>query len=129
MASDLIGFFAVPLPASPMPETLFKPGRSESNRANMAPDGDKCIEQLFEAQVERTPNAVALAFADQEISYRELSQRVLKLSRELTKTGVSGELRVGLCADRPIEMLVGLLAIFKARGACVPLASSETKER
>ncbi|HET9917757.1 MAG TPA: amino acid adenylation domain-containing protein [Candidatus Binatia bacterium] len=89
----------------------------------------KCIHQLFESQVERTPEAVAVVFDDQQLSYRELNNRANQLARHLQKLGVGPEALVGICVKRSIEMIVGLLGILKAGGAYVPLDSSNPAER
>ncbi len=82
---------------------------------------DKCVHQLIEDQVSRTPEAVALVFEDQSVTYRQLDARANRLARHLRSLGVRpGEL-VGLCVGRSIEMVVGLLGILKSGGAYVPL--------
>ncbi|HEX8852042.1 MAG TPA: amino acid adenylation domain-containing protein, partial [Pyrinomonadaceae bacterium] len=88
-----------------------------------------CLHELFEAQVERTPNAVALVFADERISYRELNRRANALAERLRASGVRAETRVGVCAERSSEMVVGLLGVLKADGAYVPLEPTYPAER
>jgi aspartate racemase len=80
-----------------------------------------CIHQLFEAQVERTPNAVAVVFEDEQLTYQELNRRANQLAHYLQKLGVKPEILVGICLERSPLMLVGLLGILKAGGAYVPL--------
>ena len=82
---------------------------------------DKCIHELFETQVEKTPDTIALVFEDQQLTYRELNNRANQLARYLKKLGVGPEVLVGICVERSIEMVVGLLGILKAGGAYVPL--------
>ncbi|MDX2090405.1 MAG: amino acid adenylation domain-containing protein, partial [Kofleriaceae bacterium] len=82
---------------------------------------DTCVHELFEQQVERTPAAVALEFEGVRLTYRELDERANQLAHHLRALGVGPEVRVGLCTQRTIEMLVGLLGILKAGGAYVPL--------
>ncbi len=89
----------------------------------------KCIHQLFEEQVEKTPDSVALIFEDQHVTYRELNNRANQLAHYLQKRGVAPDVLVGICVERSIEMIVGLLAILKAGGAYVPLDPSYPKER
>ncbi|WP_375476969.1 amino acid adenylation domain-containing protein [uncultured Nostoc sp.] len=89
----------------------------------------QCIHQLFEAQVERTPDAVAAVFEDQQLTYRELNQRANKLAHYLRTLGVKPELLVGICVERSLYMIIGLLAILKAGGAYIPLDPSYPKER
>jgi amino acid adenylation domain-containing protein len=90
---------------------------------------NQCIHQLFEAQVEQTPDAIALVFEDKQFSYRELNSRSNKLAHYLQKQGVGAEVLVGLCVERSIEMVVGILGILKAGGAYVPLDPSYPPER
>ncbi|MGZ8452630.1 MAG: non-ribosomal peptide synthetase [Candidatus Binatia bacterium] len=82
---------------------------------------DRCIHQLFEAQVEKTPDAIAVVFQDQQLTYRELNRRANQLAHFLRKRGVGPETLVALCVERSLEMVVGLLAILKAGGAYVPM--------
>jgi amino acid adenylation domain-containing protein len=79
------------------------------------------IHQLFEAQVERTPDAAAVVMGHDTLSYRALNQRANQLARALQALGVGPEVRVGICVNRSLEMVVGLLGILKAGGAYVPL--------
>jgi amino acid adenylation domain-containing protein len=88
-----------------------------------------CIHQLFEAQVEQTPEAVAVVFEDQELTYRELNQRANQLAHHLRSLGVEPEVIVGLCLERSLEMVVGLLGILKAGGAYIPLDPAYPPER
>ena len=91
---------------------------------------DKSIHQLFEEQVEKTPEAIAVVFAEQKLSYRELNTRANQLAHYLQNLGVKEEALVGLCVERTTpEMLVGMLAILKAGGAYVPLDPSYPPER
>ncbi|MDF5706508.1 MAG: amino acid adenylation domain-containing protein [Nostoc sp. S4] len=90
---------------------------------------EQCIHQLFEAQVERTPNAIAVVFQNQHLTYRELNQRANQVAHHLRSLGVGPEVRVGICIQRSLEMVIGLLAILKAGGAYVPLDPTYPKER
>ena len=90
---------------------------------------DKPIHQLFEAQVERTPEAVAVVFDDQELTYRELNDRANRLAHHLRRLGVGSETLVGIYVERSLEMVVGLLGILKAGGAYLPLDPSYPQER
>ncbi|MDP2652369.1 MAG: amino acid adenylation domain-containing protein, partial [bacterium] len=90
---------------------------------------DKCIHELFEAQVERTPDAVAVVFEDRQLTYRELNARANQWAHYLKKRGVGPEVLVGVCAERSVEMVVALLAIVKGGGAYVPLDPQYPKER
>ncbi len=80
-----------------------------------------CIQELFERQARRTPDATAMIVAGRSVSYRELNARSNQLARHLSRLGVGPDDRVGLCAQRSAELVVGLLAILKAGGAYLPL--------
>ncbi|MGH8162034.1 MAG: amino acid adenylation domain-containing protein, partial [Gammaproteobacteria bacterium] len=88
-----------------------------------------CIHQLFEQQVERSPDATAIVFEDQSLSYRELNSRANRLAHNLIAQGVSPDARVAICTERSPAMVVGLLAILKAGGAYVPLDPAYPCER
>ena len=90
---------------------------------------EKCIHELFEAQVERTPEAVAVVFEDQQLTYRELNAKANQLAHYLRSQGVGPDVLVGICVERSLEMIVGLLGILKAGGAYVPLDPTYPKER
>ncbi|NER98850.1 MAG: amino acid adenylation domain-containing protein, partial [Symploca sp. SIO1B1] len=90
---------------------------------------DQCIHQLFEEQVERTPDAVAVVFENQQLTYQQLNQRANQLAHYLQSLGVRPEVLVGICMERSVEMVVGLLGILKAGGAYVPLDPSYPQER
>jgi amino acid adenylation domain-containing protein len=90
---------------------------------------DKCIHELFEEQVERSFDAIAVVFEDQQLTYGDLNTRANQLAHYLQKLGVGAETLVGICVQRSIEMIVGLLGILKAGGAYVPLDPSYPKER
>src|ERR1700734_2191423 len=75
---------------------------------------EQCIQQLFEAQVERTPDATAVVFEGKELTYRELNRRANQLACYLRGLGVDSEVLVGLCLERSLEMIVALLGILKA---------------
>jgi len=90
---------------------------------------DRGIHQLFEAQVKRTPKAVALVFEDEELSYDELNRNANQLARHLQGLGVGPEVRVAILMDRCIEMVVGLLAVLKAGGTYVPLDPAYPRDR
>ncbi len=87
------------------------------------------LHELFEAQSVRSPDAVAVICEDRELSYNELNQRANQVAHHLRKTGVETGTLVGICVDRSVEMLVGLLAILKAGGAFVPLDPDFPEER
>jgi len=82
---------------------------------------DKCVHQLFEEQAARTPNAVAVVFEEEELSYAELNARANRLAHYLRELGVRPDDRVAICVERSLEMVEGLLGVLKAGGAYVPL--------
>jgi amino acid adenylation domain-containing protein len=90
---------------------------------------EKCIHRLFEAQVERTPEAVAVMSEGEQLTYAELNERANRLAHYLRRLGVREEVLVGICMERSVEMLVGLLGILKAGGAYVPLDPAYPKQR
>jgi len=90
---------------------------------------DLCVHQLFEQQVERTPDAIALVFGEQEITYRELNARANQLAHHLRDLGVSAEVIVAVCLERSVELIISLLAILKAGGAYLPLDPAWPEER
>ncbi|RAM49069.1 MAG: non-ribosomal peptide synthetase [Hapalosiphonaceae cyanobacterium JJU2] len=90
---------------------------------------DKCIHQLFEEQVHRTPDAVAVVFEQQQVTYQQLNEQANQLAHHLQSLGVGPEVLVGICVERSVEMVVGLLGILKAGGAYVPLDPTYPQER
>ncbi|MEG4588312.1 amino acid adenylation domain-containing protein [Microcoleus sp. MOSTC5] len=90
---------------------------------------DRCIHQLFEAQVDRTPDAVAVVFEDQKLTYRELNERANQLAHYLQHLGVKPEVLVGICVERSLDTIVGILGILKAGGAYVPLDPAYPHDR
>ena len=90
---------------------------------------NKCIHQLFEEQVEKTPNAIAVVFEEEELTYEQLNKRANQLAHYLLSLGVKPEVLVGICVERSVEMVVGLLGIFKAGGAYVPMDPNYPPER
>ncbi|MBC3366504.1 non-ribosomal peptide synthase/polyketide synthase, partial [Pseudomonas sp. SWRI154] len=90
---------------------------------------DLCMHQLIEAQVARTPDAPALVFDEQSLTYAELDARANRLAHLLRERGVRPDSLVGICVERSVEMVVGLLAIHKAGGAYVPLDPEYPQDR
>ncbi|MFL9462640.1 amino acid adenylation domain-containing protein [Scytonema tolypothrichoides VB-61278_2] len=88
-----------------------------------------CIHELFEQQVQKTPNAVAVVFEDQRLTYSELNAKANQLAHHLQRLGVEPEVLVGLCVERSLSMVVGLLGILKAGGAYVPLDPAYPRDR
>ena len=90
---------------------------------------DVCVHELFERQVEQTPDNVAVEYGSQEITYRELDRRANQLARYLRKQGAGPEMVVGIWVERSMEMVVGILGILKAGGAYMPLDGNYPEER
>jgi len=90
---------------------------------------DQCMQQLFEAQVLASPDAPALMFEEQVLSYATLNQRANQLAHLLRERGVGPEVLVGIAMERSPEMVIGLLAILKAGGAYVPLDPEYPQDR
>ncbi|MDQ1834736.1 non-ribosomal peptide synthetase [Massilia scottii] len=100
------------------------------NRTDAAFPDQACLHELIEAQVRRTPNAVAVEFGGNCLTYAELNRQANRLARHLvTSFGVKPDAVVGVCAERSLEMVVALLAVLKAGGAYVPLDPHYPDER
>jgi amino acid adenylation domain-containing protein len=93
------------------------------------PSGANSIHDLFEEQVERTPDAVAIEYEGQQFTYSELDEKANQLGRYLRYVGLGADERVGICMERSPKMIVGLLGILKAGGAYVPLDPSYPEDR
>ncbi|WP_033058535.1 non-ribosomal peptide synthetase, partial [Sinorhizobium arboris] len=93
----------------------------ELNRTEAEYPSELCVHELFEAQVRRAPDAVAVVHEDEELSYGELNARANRLAHHLIGLGVKPDERIAICVERSPAMVVGLLAILKAGGAYVPL--------
>jgi amino acid adenylation domain-containing protein len=90
---------------------------------------DKYVHQLFEEQVERTPDAIAVVYGEKKLTYRALNTRANQLGHYLTKIGVGTEAIVGICLERSLEMIVALLGVLKAGGAYLPIDPDSPCER
>ena len=90
---------------------------------------DKCIHQLFEQQARLTPDAIAVIFEHQQHTYQELDNRANQLANYLQTLGVKPDKKVGICINRCLEMVVGILGILKAGGAYIPLDPAYPQER
>src|SRR6185295_6688263 len=88
-----------------------------------------CIHQLFEQQVELTPHSIALIVEGEQLSYRELNSRANQLAHYLMEQGVGAEALVGLCVERSVEMMVGMLGVLKAGAGYLPLDVKYPSER
>ncbi len=90
---------------------------------------ERCVHELFEEQVEKSADAVAVVFENEYLSYAELNRRANRLAHYLRGLGVSPDARVAICVERSLEMVISLLAILKAGGAYVPLDPAYPAER
>ncbi len=100
-----------------------------SRRPPIAPGTDLCIHQVFEAQAEKTPHRIAVAFGGLRLSYRELNERSNRVAHRLRGLGVGPNVFVGLCVERTLELVIGILGILKAGGAYVPIDPQYPLER
>lgn len=101
----------------------------EWNQTEREYERDLCVYQLFEKQAAQTPDAIAVEFEDQQLTYAQLNARANQLGHYLRGVGVGAESLVGICVERSLNMIVGLLGIMKAGGAYVPLDPAFPKER
>ncbi len=101
----------------------------EWNKTRVDYPRDQLIHQLFEAQAEKTPDAVAIVFEDRQLTYSELNQRANRLANYLQSTGVGPEVLVGIVLERSLEMVIALFGILKAGGAYLPVDPTYPSER
>ncbi|MCC5666134.1 amino acid adenylation domain-containing protein [Nostoc sp. CHAB 5784] len=112
------------LTASEQEQLLFKFNQTRADYPQ-----DASLHQLFEQQVELTPDSLALISESEELTYRQLNHRINQLAHYLQKQGVAKEALVALCLERSIDMVVGIIAILKTGGAYIPLDPSYPVER
>nr|BFD43331.1 non-ribosomal peptide synthetase [Pseudomonas sp. FFPRI_1] len=105
---------------------LIEEQRSRTSVRDLSP---LCVQQLIEAQAARTPDAVALLCAGEQLSYGQFNQRANQLAHKLIEQGVGPDVRVGIAVERGLDMIVGLLAVLKAGGAYVPLDPEYPQDR
>ncbi len=101
----------------------------EWNKKKYFDSSDKTIHQLFEEQVDRTPNDTALIYEEKKLTYRELNQRANQLAHCIIKQGINLETPIGLLMERSPNIIIGMLGILKSGGTCVPLDVTEPLER
>jgi amino acid adenylation domain-containing protein/FkbM family methyltransferase len=101
----------------------------EWNATAVANTDEPYIHQLFERQVERTPDAVAIVFEETCLTYEELNRQANQWAHHLTRLGAKPDTRVAICVERGLEMMIGLLAVLKAGAAYVPLDPQYPRER
>ncbi|HEX7333782.1 MAG TPA: amino acid adenylation domain-containing protein, partial [Pyrinomonadaceae bacterium] len=101
----------------------------EWNDSATAFNNEQLIHQLFESHAENTPDRVALVFDNQQLTYGELNRRANQLAHRLRRSGVGPDMIVGICVERSLEMIVGVLGVLKAGGAYLPLNADYPAER
>ncbi|MEP6915272.1 MAG: amino acid adenylation domain-containing protein, partial [Acidobacteriota bacterium] len=101
----------------------------EFNRTAQSYSTGRCVHELFEDQAARTPDAVAVVYEDEQLTYRELNARANQLAHRLIESGAGPDVPVGLCVERSTALIVGLLGIVKAGAAYVPLDPRQPKGR
>ncbi|AFY59073.1 amino acid adenylation enzyme/thioester reductase family protein [Rivularia sp. PCC 7116] len=101
----------------------------EWNNTELDYPHDKCIHQLFEEQVAKTPDAVAVIFQEQQLTYQQLDNRANQLANYLQTLGIKPDTKVGICINRCLNMVVGILGILKAGAAYIPIDPNYPQER
>ncbi|WP_447971455.1 amino acid adenylation domain-containing protein [Nitrospira sp. M1] len=101
----------------------------ESNNTQVDYPRDLCIHELVQSQVQKQPDVLAVQYEDKALTYREVEARANQLAHYLQTLGVGPDVRVGLCLERSLDLIVGLLAVLKAGGAYVPLVPTLPQER
>ncbi|MET0397746.1 MAG: amino acid adenylation domain-containing protein [Longimicrobiaceae bacterium] len=124
-ADDALGIDRLPM----LPEAERRRVLREFNDTRREYPREACVHELFEAQAARTPGAPAVVSEGERVTYAELNARANRLAHHLRELGVAPDARVGICVERSVEMVVGLLAVLKAGGAYVPLDSSYPVDR
>jgi aspartate racemase len=102
---------------------------SEWNNTETTRSADRCIHQLFEAQAERTPSAIAVRHANEKLSYRELNEQANQFAHYLRGLGAGPDIPVAICLLPSVSLVVALLAVLKAGSACLPLDPAYPRER
>ncbi|NER81453.1 MAG: amino acid adenylation domain-containing protein, partial [Leptolyngbya sp. SIO1D8] len=101
----------------------------EWNKTEVKYVKDRCIHTLFEVQAEASPNAIAVIFEGEQLTYRELNTRANQLAHYLRSRGVKPEVLVGIYTEKSLELIVGVLGVLKAGGTYVPLDPNYSQER
>src|SRR5690242_16101869 len=103
--------------------------RLDGIKSKIAEQRNACVHLLFEEQVELTPDRVAIVFGNEQLTYCELNARANQLAHYLRARGVGPDVLVGICVERSLEMIIGLLGILKTGGAYLPLDPFYPRER
>jgi len=129
LLSAVVADVAQPITALPLMDAAERRQILYDWNATQAPVPDQLVHQQFEAQVARTPQAPAVRFADQQLTYAELNARANQLAHHLHSLGVGPDVLVALCVERSLEMAVGILGVLKAGGAYLPIDPTYPAER
>jgi amino acid adenylation domain-containing protein len=90
---------------------------------------DRCVHELFEQQVELAPDAIAVVYEGEQLTYHQLNRRANQLGHYLREMGVGAEVKVGICVERSLDLIIGLLGVMKASGAYIPLDADYPQDR
>jgi len=112
-----------------LPEAELNRILKDWNNTKITYPEDKCIHHLFEEQVIKSPDAIALVYEDEQVSYSELNSRANQLARYLIEQGAGEDTSIALCVERSVDLVVGLLAISKSGSAYIPLDPIYPKAR
>ncbi|HEY1403290.1 MAG TPA: amino acid adenylation domain-containing protein, partial [Pyrinomonadaceae bacterium] len=112
-----------------MPEAELEQVLVEWNKTQWEQTDHASVQRQFETQAARTPDALAVAGGQQQLTYQELNARANRVARHLRRLGVGADTPVAICMDRTVELIVGLLGILKAGGAYLPLDPAYPQER
>lgn len=99
------------------------------NRGTVSKPPEKCLHELFEEQVAKTPNRMAVKMGSRSLTYEELDRKANGLAEQLVRIGVRPESIIGICADRSLEMVMGMLGVLKAGAAYLPLDPGQPESR
>ncbi len=119
----------LPLLTSPEQHQLLVEFNTHPAASPNSSQTNQCLHHLIETQVKKTPNDIAVVFAGEKVTYQELNNRANQLAHYLQLLGVKPEKHVGICLERSIEMVVGLLGILKAGGVYIPIDPNYPRER
>ena len=110
-------------------QSSIDPGLLVNSQQFFTDEAKDCMHQIFERQVERTPTATAVVFGEETLTYEELNRRANQLAHYLQDRGVRADMPVGICLERSLEMVVGILGVLKAGAGYLPLDPEYPRER
>ncbi len=129
LLEDIVARPQTPIDELAVLATAERMARDDGSETEADYPRDRCIHQLFEEQAARTSEAVAVIFEDRQLTYADLNARANQLAHQLIRLGVRPEVLVGLCMERSLDLIVGILGVLKAGGAYVPLDPSYPAQR